>query len=152
MVNGKLRLYFEVRSKKVFGISQTTVDLMTGEVVDAKLTSTYVNRSSESFGMYTTTGGLEWAKPIRGYLLLLMVLNEYSDKDGEITLNGTRRNSLCAFMDWKNKHSLSTALQRLIELRAIKRISSNSYMINPTMMYKGSTNDKSIRINKYNSL
>lgn len=152
MVNVKLRLYFVVKSKKIFGISQTTVDLTTGEVVDAKMTSTYINRESESFGMYTTTNGLEWAKPIKGYLLLLMAMNEYSDKEGVIALNTRRRNELCEFMEFHHKHSLSTAIKRMVELKAIKRISNNSYMLNPTMFFKGSTNSKVERINKFNAI
>lgn len=140
------------RSKKIFGVSQTTVDLTTGEVLEAKLTSTYINRSSESFGMYTTTDGLEWAKPIKSYLLLLMVLSEYADRDGVITLNRERRNSVGNFFEWTNKHSIATAIQRLIELKVLKRISQNSYMINPNTFYKGSTNNKAERINKYNSI
>jgi hypothetical protein len=124
---------------------------MTGEVVDAKMTSTYINRHSESFGMYTTTNGLEWAKAIRGYLLLLMVLNEYSDKEGLIALNVKRRNDICAFFEWGNAHSLNTAIDRLIKLKAMKRVGHNNYILNPTMFYKGSTNDKVDRINSYNS-
>lgn len=141
-----------VKSKKIFGVSQSTVDLMTGEVVDAKMTFTYINRHSESFGMYTTTDGLEWAKAIRGYLLLLMVLNEYSDRDGVIALNGERRNHISSFMEWSNGHSLTTAIDRLIKLKAMKRISHNNYTLNPTMFYKGSTNNKIERINNYNSI
>ena len=139
------------RSKKIFGVSQSTVDLMTGEVVDAKMTSTYINRHSESFGMYTTTDGLEWAKAIRGYMLLLMVLNEYSDRDGQIALNVSRRRNVCDFFEWSNPHSLNTAIDRLIKLKAMKRVGHNSFMLNPTMFYKGSTNDKVERTNNYNS-
>ena len=131
-----------MKSKKIFGVSQTTVDLTTGEVVDAKMTSTYINRSSESFGMYTTTNGLEWAKPLRNYIILLMVLNEYSDKNGIVALTSKRRNEICQYFEWNNAHSLSTALNRLVQLQAMKRVSNNSYMLNPTMFYKGSTNDK----------
>lgn len=139
-------------NKKIFGVSQTTVDLTTGEVVEAKMTSTYINRDSESFGMYTTTNGLEWAKPIRAYLLMLMVLNEYSDKDGYITLSTRRRNDIGVFFEFTNANSLKTAMKRLIEYKAMKRVSANSYMLNPEMFYKGSTTGKSDRIIKYNAI
>ena len=140
------------KNKKVFSSRHIVTDTLTGEVISDKSGVTYVNKQSESFGMYTTTNGLEWAKPLKSYFLFLVVLNEYSDNSGVVRLTTHLRRSICAFFEFKNERSITTILGILVELGVIKRISNNDFVINPETVYKGSILDKKERTEKYNKL
>lgn len=140
------------KNKKVFSARHIITDNTTGEILDDKSTITYVNRQSENFAMYSTTNGLEWAKEFKGYLLFLMVLNQYSDNDGILCLSAYRRKEINKFFCWSNVRSITNALSFLISINGIKRLSQNDFMINPETVYKGSTVTKQEKINKYNSL
>ena len=140
------------KSKKVFSSRHIITDTLTGEVISDKSGVTYVNKQSESFGMYTTTNGLEWAKELKSYFLFLVVLNEYSDNSGVVRLTTHLRKSICEFFDFKNERSITTILGILVKSGVVKRISNNDFVINPETVYKGSVLDKKEKIEKYNKL
>ncbi len=45
-------------------------DNLTGEIVSDKTKAIVFNSKSEKFIMVTTTNGIEWIKPVKGYLAL----------------------------------------------------------------------------------
>ena len=140
------------KNKNVFTSRQVIVDVVSGDILEDKITSRFQNRNSENFAMYTTTNGLEWAIPYKGYLLFLMVLNQYADNDGTLCLSAYRRKEINRFFGWTNSRSLTNALGYMIEINGIKRLSQNDFMINPETVYKGSTVSKAEKITKYNSI
>ena len=140
------------KNKKVFSARHIVTDNTTGEILDDKSTTTYVNRQSENFAMYSTTNGLEWAKEYKGYLLFLMVLNQYADNDGILCLSAYRRKEINKFFGWTNISSITNALSFLVSINGIKRLSQNDFMINPETVYKGSTVSKQEKMNRYNSI
>ena len=141
------------KSKKVYGSTYTVVDELTGEILELKSKSTFVNNSPEKFFMITTTNGLDWAKKLKSYLLFLFVLYDYSDKSGIISLSPQKRREMMAYLGVKNSVSFSNILKKLIELDAIKRVSGNNeFMINPETVYSGSVTEKPNKILMYNNL
>lgn len=128
------------------------IDVPTGEILSDTIVASYGKRTAEQFGYYTTTNGLEWALPFKSHLLLLMVLNQYSDKEGVVSLSPHKRDMICKFFNWDNSNTLSNALGVLIRLDGIRRLSQDDFMINPETVFRGSTDKKSEKQNKYNSL
>ena len=139
-------------NKALFNLKKLEVDTLTGEILSDTITSVYRNKSTEKFSYYTTTNGLEWALPFKSHLLLLMALNEYSDKDGVVSLSPHIRGKICKFFGWDNLNTLSNALGALVKLDGIRRISQDDFMINPETVFRGGTSAKADKQNKYNSL
>lgn len=138
--------------KKIY---EKTNDVTDGDglLLQSIKTAVFVNKSSESFGMFTTTQGLEWAIPLRGVLLLLMYLTSLSDqKTGFISLSTHRRKEIIKFFGWSNDRSLGFMLSDAIRLNGLCRIknSKNDFMLNPEHFFSGSTADKAEKINNYN--
>lgn len=137
--------------KKVYQQRQVNSN-SNGEYTESTQTI-FVNKFSESFGMFTTTNGLEWALPLRGVLLLLMYLTGLSDqKTGYISLSTKRRKDIIKFFGWSNDRSLGFMLSDAIRLNGLSRInnSKNDFMLNPEYFFSGSTADKAQKINDYN--
>jgi hypothetical protein len=124
-----------------------------GALLQSTKTAVFVNKSSESFGMFTTTDGLDWAVPLRGVLLLLMYFTNLSDqKTGYISLSTKRRKDIVTFFGWSNQRSLGFMLADAIKLNGLSRInnSKNDFMLNPEHFFSGSTADKAEKVNNYN--
>ncbi|MBP8994407.1 MAG: hypothetical protein KBG30_11455 [Bacteroidales bacterium] len=102
--------------------------------------------------MYSTTDGLDWAKPFKSYLLLMMLLNIYADRDNVVSLSVRKRKKICDFFGWSSVVSLSNALGVLISLDGLRRISQNDFMLNPNMFYRGSVLSKASKVEMFNSL
>lgn len=139
-------------NKALFRTRKLEVDTPTGEILSDTVTTVYRNKSIEQFSYYTTTDGLEWAKPFKSHLLLLMVLNQYSDKDGIVSLSPHKRKQICKFFGWYNSNSLTNALSALVKLDGIRRINQDDLMINPETVFRGGTAGKANKQNKYNEL
>lgn len=138
--------------RKIFRVETQSIDMRTGELVSSKMTTTYISRSSESFGMYRSTDGLEWAKQLKNHLLFLLVMNEYSDlRTGIISLTPSKRTDICMFFGYENKNSLSNTLKTVIGAGGMTRCNGSNFdfMINPMCFYKGSTKDFKDRYDRY---
>lgn len=136
--------------KKVFETIATTIS-PDGETT-VNRNALYVSRSSESFGMFTTTDGIDWAVPLRGCLLLLMYMTMISDpKTGYVSLSTLQRRRIVDFFGWSNPRSLGFMIAEAIRYNGMCRIgnSKNDFMINPEYFFSGSTNDKINKINEY---
>ncbi len=140
------------RNKRVYTSRVQSVDFSTGEVLSDTNTSVVVSRHNEQFAMYSTTDGLDWAKPFKSYLLLMMLLNIYADRDNVVSLSVRKRKKICDFFGWSSVVSLSNALGVLISLDGLRRISQNDFMLNPNMFYRGSVLSKASKVEMFNSL
>lgn len=140
------------KNKKVFSSRHIITDNKTGEILDDKSSMTYLNKESDYFAMYSTTNGLDWAKPFKGYLLFLMVLNQYADNSGYLCLSTYRRKEINKFFGWENNRSITNAIIFLVKNNGLKRISNNDFMINPETVYKGSSTTKQDKIKQYSSI
>ena len=141
------------KSRKVFRVVTQNVDVVTGEILSQRQTTTYASRSSESFGMYRSTDGLEWALELKSQMLFLMVMNEYSNhKTGITTLSKLLRGEISEFFGFTSNRSLTNLISQSIDRNGLTRIngSMNDFMVNPMCFFKGSTKDLKDRINKYN--
>lgn len=140
--------------KKIYERTNDVTD-SNGALLQSTKVAVFVNKSSESFGMFTTTNGLDWAVPLRGVLLLLMYLTSLSDqKTGYISLSTKRRKDIIVFFGWSNERSLGFMLADAIKLNGLSRInnSKNDFMLNPEYFFSGSTADKAEKVNIYNSI
>lgn len=139
-------------NRKIFQVNTEEIDLTTGQVVSYKQSTTYINKNPESFGMYRSTDGLEWAKEFKNYLLFLLVMNEYSDpRTGIVTLSPYKRKEICEFFGYENRNSLSNTILNVIKAGGIVRVngSNSDFMVNPMCFYKGSTKDFKERYDRY---
>jgi len=138
-------------NRKIFQVQVKSKGLDGSESLE-KVTTTYINRNSETFGMYRATDGLEWAKVLKHHLLFLLIMNEYSDpRTGIISLTPSKRLEICSFFEWENKNSLSNVLKTVIDAGGMTRCNGSNYdfMVNPMCFYKGSTKDFKERYDKY---
>lgn len=139
-------------SRKIFRVETKEINTKTGEITSFNSTTTYINRNPESFGMYRSTDGLEWAMDLKSHLLFMLVMNEYSDpKTGIVSLSPVKRKEICDFFNWRNTKSLSNTIQKTIEAGGICRIGKSNYdfLVNPSCFYKGSTKDFKERYDRY---
>ncbi|MFZ4798257.1 MAG: hypothetical protein ACOYMA_12245 [Bacteroidia bacterium] len=127
-------------------------DNLTGEIVSDRTKTIVYNSKSEKFIMVTTTNGIEWIKPIKGYLALLMFMVERYYDNCVVSLSPLRKSEISEFFEWKNPKQIDLALSILLKHDVIRRIGRGDYMINPETIFMGSTIDKATNINTYQQL
>lgn len=140
------------KTRKIFQVRTQEIDVHTGEIIGIKNSTTYINKSSEQFGMYRSTDGLEWTKTMKNQLLFMMVMNEYSNpRTGIVTLSPVLRKEICEFFSLESTRSLSNIISSTIQKDGLTRVngSNNDFMVNPMCFFKGSTKDLVDRINQY---
>ena len=141
--------------RKVYEKQSLSYDHSTGELTKGNTEAIFVNRSSEKFVMHTTTSGLEWALPIRNHLLLLNYLGSLADMSTCVfSLSPQSREDIIKFFGWSSYKTLTAGLAELTKYDAIRRIKNrrNDFMLNPHMVYVGSTTDKLMKSNTYEQL
>lgn len=133
---------------KIF--EQQTVDLTTGEVTS--ITSVSVRKNEETFGMHRSTEGVDWILQFKGIELHMIVflLELENIKTGIITVGKLQRDDILRkfgiTLNYYNK-----VLGRLIEHKALVKLSPNDYLLNPCYFYKGGTKDWKIKYEFFKS-
>ena len=138
--------------KQVYLGNAIIKDNLTGEIVSDRTKALVCNSKSEKFIMVTTTNGIDWIKPVKGYLGLLMFMVERYYDNCVVSLSPFRKAEISEFFEWKNPKQIDLALSVLLKHDVIRRIGRGDYMINPETMFIGSTMDKATNINTYQQL
>lgn len=140
-----------MKNKKVYTAISTVKD-MHGNILSRDNKAVVLNKAQESFIMITITNGLDWIKPIQGYLAFLVCLFNYADHNGIVSLTPLRKSEITSFFGWKNKKQIDQSLIVLVKHDCIKRIGRGDYIINPETLFRGGTITKAEKSNLYQSI
>lgn len=108
--------------------------------------------NDETFGIVRFTEGLEQMHEFtgNGLLMLFEFLLMEDMRTGLVHISATNRSILCERFNLSERY-IFEIIRDLCKKNGIKKVSQTEYIINPRLIYKGSSNDVEDKINKYNN-
>lgn len=145
--------YNKKKDYKLRRFATESIDNKSGEItVTNKIYSIPANK--ELFSMTRHTEGLNWIdsfKSIREYKLILKMLEFENNITNSIILNKEILTILANEINCSIK-SISNTLSSLYARDIVRRVSRNSYVVNPSMIYIGGTKELEKKIAYFNKL
>lgn len=131
--------------RKVF--QQVTLDSSNNLVESITM---YVSRTTETFGMYRKSDGLDWLMSMSGNeIKLLIILSDVSDsQDGSVSLSPVKRQNICSMLG-VGVRQLAQLIASLEARDALFRINYHDFIINPATFFRCTTNELKKRIIDY---
>lgn len=110
----------------------------------------YVSRTTETFGMYRKSDGLDWLISMTGNeIKLLIILSDVSDsQDGSVSLSPVKRQNICSMLGIGTRQ-LAQLIASLEKRDALFRINYHDFIINPATFFRCTTNELKKRIIDY---
>lgn len=117
------------------------VDRDTGEIID--------DGKSVKYSCFVHTGGIDWTSIVNFNQLKAMHFMAWKmNNDGSIHLVGKKKQELMEYLGVAERQ-YNRILKQMMGLDLIRRISNGEYMVNPSIVFRGSSNRLNYFIEKY---
>lgn len=119
------------------------IDESTGEVFDV---------GELRFSCFRHTDGVKWVSLLNyNQLRAMHYLAWKMSNNGTIHLSGKKKSDMMLFLEVKERQ-YNKILSQLMSLDMIRRITNGHYMVNPSVIFRGSASSFGFKVREYNNL